>query len=76
MKHVESYLNEYEFEGSYRSEVDPNVRSIRDFFQNEKRITVVELVDKYQVMVYDGKKIHSSVCNTEFEIIEYLKGIL
>jgi hypothetical protein len=47
-----------------------------DFFRSNSRITIVKLVDKYQVMVYDGKMIQRSDQPTEHFVVEYLKGIL
>jgi hypothetical protein len=76
MNDVVDFLNEKGFTGGerYSSEKDPTVKSIQDFFFEEKRITIVELVDKYQVMVYNGKHIHSSTQPDGQAVLGYLKG--
>lgn len=78
MKEIVKFLNEINFEGSerYTTEKDPAARSIQDFFCEEKRVTIVELVDKYQVMVYDGKQIHRADHLDQHSVVKYLKGIL
>lgn len=78
MKEVVKFINEKEFAISDRkpSEKDPAARSIQDFFYEEKRVTIVELVDKYQVMIYDGKQIHRADLFDPRAVVKYLKGIL
>jgi hypothetical protein len=78
MNDIEAFLSEIGFTGGERhsSEKDPTARSIQDFFCEERRITIVELVDKYQVMVYDGKYIHSLAQPDGQAVLSYLKGIL
>jgi hypothetical protein len=78
MNDTTAFLSEIGFTGGERhpSEKDPTDRSIQDFFCEERRITIVELVDKYQVMVYDGKHIHSSTQPDSQAVLGYLKGIL
>jgi len=66
----------YIYDSEFRKEKEAAVSDVRDFFLGESRVTVVKLVDKYQVMVYDGKMIHSSDHSSEHLIIQYLKGIL
>lgn len=78
MNSIESLLKEkgYAFDSDFRKEKEDKVEAIKDFFRSDSRVTVVKLVDKYQVMVYDGKMIQSSEQPTEFLVVEYLKGIL
>jgi hypothetical protein len=78
MNDIVAFLNENDFSGGERhlSEKDPSARSIQDFFCEERRITIVELVDRYQVMVYDGKYIRSSTQLNSRAVLSYLKGIL
>jgi hypothetical protein len=78
MKEIVKFLNEKEFVINERkpSEKDPAARSIQDFFYEEKRVTIVELVDRYQVMVYDGKQIHRADLFDSLSVVKYLKGIL
>jgi hypothetical protein len=78
MKEIVKFLNEKEFVISERkpSEKDPSALSIQDFFCEEKRVTIVELVDRYQVMVYDGKQIHRADLFDSLSVVKYLKGIL
>lgn len=78
MNSIESLLKKmgYAYDSDFRKEKEDRVEDVRDFFRSDSRVTVVKLVDKYQVMVYDGKMIHSSVQITEVGVVEYLKGIL
>lgn len=78
MNLIESLLKKmgYAYDSDFRKEKEDRVEDVRDFFRSDSRVTVVKLVDKYQVMVYDGRMIHSSVQPTEIGVFEYLKGIL
>ena len=79
MNNIVNFLKEKKFVGSdrYDTENDIGVISIQDFFCEERRVTIVELVDKYQVMVYDGKYIHgSNQLESSHAVLSYLKGIL
>jgi hypothetical protein len=78
MKGITIFLNEKGFVGNDRhiNEKDPAAKQVHDFFCEEKRVTIVELVDKYQVMVYDGKHIHSTTQLSSHAVLNYLKGIL
>jgi hypothetical protein len=74
LKEVNAFLGEkgYAYDSHFRKESGDTV----DFFRSDSRITIVKLVDKYQVMVYDGKMIQRSDQPTEHFVVEYLKGIL
>jgi hypothetical protein len=74
LKEINEFLGEkgYAYDSHFRKESGDTV----DFFRSDSRITIVKLVDKYQVVVYDGKMIQRSDQPTEHFVIEYLKGIL
>jgi hypothetical protein len=74
LKEINEFLGEkgYAYESHFRKESGDTV----DFFRSDSRITIVKLVDKYQVVVYDGKMIQRSDQPTEHFVVEYLKGIL
>jgi ribosomal protein S8 len=76
MNDIEFFLRRegYAYDATFRQ--NENDMYMKDFFRGDSRITVVELVDKYQIMVYDGKTIKSSTQPTEHFVVEYLKGIL
>jgi hypothetical protein len=74
LKEINEFLGEkgYAYDSHFRKESGDTV----DFFRSDSRITIVKLVDKYQVVVYDGKMIQRSDQPTEHFVVEYLKGIL
>lgn len=59
---------------------DYKVIFIVDFHKKNARVTLVKMIDIYQVMVYSGREtdavIYETTENSEEKIIEFLKGIL
>jgi hypothetical protein len=79
MNVVETYLIENGFSATSvrsQSSYDPGIERIDDFFRGESRVTVVKMVDKYQVMVYDSKITYDYSLHTEECVVNFLKGIL
>lgn len=76
MNEIESFLGNigYAYDTTLRE--SPDRPYIKDFFRQDSRITIVKLVDKFQVMVYDGRTIQRSDQSSEHFVIDYLKGIL
>ena len=70
MNSIESFLREegYAYDATFKK----NDRYTKDFFRGDSRITVVELVDKFQVVIYDGTTIRRSDHDTELLVVDYL----
>lgn len=76
MNEIESFLRNvgYAYDTTIRE--SPDRPYMKDFFRGDSRVTIVKLVDKFQIMVYDGKMIRSSEQISEHFVVDYLKGIL
>lgn len=76
MNEIESFLKNigYAYDTTIRER--PDQTYMKDFFRGDSRVTIVKLVDKFQIMVYDGRMIRNSEQISEYFVVDYLKGIL